>query len=65
MANENFDGAVNDLDSAAECKGEPSEGYWLARAQVGALLAIADAAFDIAAELRIAREQREQKDILR
>lgn len=36
-----FGEAVTDLELAAECKGDPAEGYYTARAQVNALLAIA------------------------
>lgn len=56
MASNYFAAVKMDLDSAADCKGEPSEGYWMARAQVKALLAIAESLDEVANYLRLLRD---------
>jgi hypothetical protein len=60
MEDNHYGDAVTNLESAAECKGNSAEGYYMARAQVSALLAIADLLDSIDTRLMHIRDAVEQ-----
>lgn len=62
MASDSYGDAIADLETATECKGDPSEGYWMARAQVNALLAIASHLDSVDTQLRCIRDALEYKN---